>query len=92
MLGGLGSVLDSERQLENKRYGEYDQARINALGTIGNAQERVIGRNQDIWNTQMLGTQTALAESKENMFGGLNSVLRGGMYADENGLFDKKPA
>ena len=87
LLGALGNTLDRERQLENQRYGELDQARINVLGTVGNADERVIGRKQDIWNQQTRGMQAARVEGVENMFSGLNNLAQMGMYADEKGLF-----
>jgi len=77
LLGGIGSVLNDERRNENSQTALYEQARKDALGALGGAQERKIGREQDIWNTQVMGAQVSEQSGSLNKFGGASGMGRG---------------
>jgi len=88
-LGVLPSVLDNERIGEQQRFGQYEQARQQALGMLGNAELDVQNRENQRWLQQVAGSQAELNAGNQNIFGGLSGMgmglgfLSGQMKPDE---------
>lgn len=88
-VGALAGLNQGAEDATRRRFSEYEQARIDALRTLGGAQENAMQRNTDAWRIMMQGAQQQLAEGRQMAFGGLGEIARGAAYGIEDLLKDK---
>lgn len=94
LLGGLPSLMDAERQGQMQRTGMYEQARRDALGAKGAAQERIRQEERQDFLRQVAAQTEQMGAGTQNIFTGLEDIGEGALFAgmsdDVKGLFGKK--
>lgn len=74
ILGGLPQITDQERIGEMQRAGQYEQARQDALGTLGAAQTNMIEANRRDWMNRVLAQTQQMGAGTQNIMTGLEDV------------------
>lgn len=82
--GMIPGVVEGMGARESARNAQYDQARTQALNTLGNAQRDVQMRNEQNYRIAAAGAQRAAGEGRQNMWMGLGNIARGAAYGAEN--------
>lgn len=81
LVGALPQVLESERIGEQQRAGQYEQARLNAMGNLANAEQSVMQTRLRQYFEDLNAARGSLDAGIQNTFNGLSSVLGGGSQA-----------
>lgn len=94
ILGGLPQIADQERMGEMQRAGQYEQARQDALGTLGAAQTNLIEANRRDWMNKVLAQTQQMGAGTQNIMTGLTDIGKAGLtYAsgdkDDDSTLDK---
>ena len=85
ILGGLPQIADQERMGEMQRAGQYEQARQDALGTLGAAQTNLIEANRRDWMNKVLAQTQQMSAGTQNMMTGLTDIGKAGLiYASKD--------
>jgi len=74
ILGGLPQIADQERMGEMQRAGQYEQARQDALGTLGAAQTNLIEANRRDWMNKVLAQTQQMGAGTQNLMTGLTDI------------------
>lgn len=74
IIGGVGGVMDAERQQERQRMAGYEQERRGALGELGRAQENLQGRKMQNYLSKMQAATRALEAGQQNVAGAFGDV------------------
>jgi hypothetical protein len=74
ILGGLPQIADQERMGEMQRAGQYEQARQDALGTLGAAQTNLIEANRRDWMNKVLAQTQQMGAGTQNIMTGLTDI------------------
>ena len=86
ILGGLPQIADQERMGEMQRAGQYEQARQDALGTLGAAQTNLIEANRRDWMNKVLAQTQQMGAGTQNIMTGLTDIAKAGLtYASKDG-------
>lgn len=83
IIGSVPQLVEGERISQQQRLGEYEQARRQALGVLGNAQERVRQENRQDWLNQVAAQTAELGAGQQNIFGGLTDIGMAGIYGTQ---------
>lgn len=81
ILGGVQGVVDAERASERNRMAGYEQARRDALGQLGAAQQDVQNRKMANYLSKMAAAQRVLEAGQQNITGALDTVAGVGQQA-----------
>lgn len=85
ILGGLPQIADQERMGEMQRAGQYEQARQDALGTLGAAQTNLIEANRRDWMNKVLAQTQQMGAGTQNIMTGLTDIGKAGLiYASKD--------
>lgn len=79
ILGGLPQIADQERMGEMQRAGQYEQARQDALGTLGAAQTNLIEANRRDWMNKVLAQTQQMGAGTQNIMTGLTDIAKAGL-------------
>lgn len=77
LLGGLGGVMDRDRQERVQRNALYEQARVDASRDLGMAERDVQVRKESRWQNQAAATAGELNAGNQNVWTGINSIGTG---------------
>ena len=91
LLAGLPQIVDQERLGEVQRTGRYEQARQDALGVKGAAQERIRQEARQDFLRKVAAEQNAMGAGTQNIFTGLEDLGEAGLYYGYGGGFDSTP-
>lgn len=82
-LGMIPNVLENERIGEQQRVGQYEQARVQALGQMANAEQNIQQMNFNKYLQDLQAARGSLESGQQNIFGGFGQIGRGfTSYAD----------
>lgn len=90
LLGGLPSLVESDRIGSRERTAAYEQERQRALGELGAAEERLQGREMENYLRQVQGASGQMGAGTQNIFTGLGEIGSGVLTADILGAFGDK--
>jgi len=80
ILGGLPNLVDMERQRRMQRTGQYEQARRDALGMKGAAQERIRQEERQDWQNQVAAQTAELGAGQQNIGQGLTGIGEAALF------------
>ena len=89
ILGGLPQIADQERMGEMQRAGQYEQARQDALGTLGAAQTNLIEANRRDWMNKVLAQTQQMGAGTQNIMTGLTDIGKAGLIYGMGDRFSK---
>lgn len=80
ILGGLPSLTEQARRGQMQRMGQYEQARRDALGILGGAQERVRQEERQDFLSKVAAERAAMGAGTQNIFTGADDIGQAGLF------------
>ena len=92
ILGGLPSLTEQARRGQMQRMGQYEQARRDALGILGGAQERVRQEERQDFLSQVAAERAAMGAGTQNIFTGADDIAQAGLFYATDGKSSYDPS